>query len=131
MSTIKVETISNIAGTKTIDVEDTVDVRISAWVNFNGTGTVAIRDDFNVSSITDNGTAYYTINFSTTMADTNYCWVGSAGHDTVSQQVWVSSPSSVAYTTWKTTSGIRLVAVYGNTLLNIDPVDFNVTVFGG
>jgi hypothetical protein len=43
-----------------------------AWVNFNGTGTVAIRDDFNVSSITDNGTGDYTVNFSTSLTNTNY-----------------------------------------------------------
>ena len=47
-----------------------------AWVNFNGEGTVAIRDDFNVSTITDNGTGDYTINFSTAMANTNYCFAG-------------------------------------------------------
>jgi hypothetical protein len=43
-----------------------------AWVNFNGTGTVAIRDDFNVSSITDNGTGQYTINFSSSLVSANY-----------------------------------------------------------
>jgi hypothetical protein len=43
-----------------------------AWVNFNGTGTVAIRASFNVSSITDNGTGDYTINFTTAFPDTNY-----------------------------------------------------------
>ena len=43
-----------------------------AWVNFNGTGTVAIRASFNVSSITDNGTGDYTVNFTTAMADANY-----------------------------------------------------------
>lgn len=43
-----------------------------AWVNFNGTGTVAIRASVNVSSITDNGTGDYTVNFSTAMTDTNY-----------------------------------------------------------
>jgi len=45
----------------------------TAWVNFNGTGTVAIRDSFNVSSITDTGTGYYTVNFTTAYADTDYC----------------------------------------------------------
>lgn len=45
---------------------------VKAWVNFNGTGTVAIRDSFNVSSITDNGVGDYTVNFTTAMADTNY-----------------------------------------------------------
>ena len=44
-----------------------------AWVNFNGTGTVAIRSSGNVSSITDNGTGNYTVNFTTAMSDANYC----------------------------------------------------------
>lgn len=46
-----------------------------AWVNFNGTGTVAIRASGNVSSITDNGTGDYTINFTTAMPDANYSLV--------------------------------------------------------
>ena len=43
-----------------------------AWVNFNGTGTVAIRSSYNVSSITDNGTGLYTVNFATALSDANY-----------------------------------------------------------
>ena len=43
-----------------------------AWVSFNGTGTVAIEDSFNVTSITDNGVGDYTVSFTTNMADTNY-----------------------------------------------------------
>jgi len=43
-----------------------------AWVNFNGTSTVAIRASYNVSSITDNGVADYTVNFTTAMVDANY-----------------------------------------------------------
>ena len=46
-----------------------------AWVNFNGTGIVAIRDSGNVSSITDNGTGNYRVNFTTAMADANYVGV--------------------------------------------------------
>ncbi len=45
---------------------------VKAWVNFNGTGTVAIRASYNVSSITDNGTGDYTVNFTTAMTDANY-----------------------------------------------------------
>ena len=48
-----------------------------AWVNFNGTGTPAIRASGNVSSIGDQGTGKYTINFTTAMSDTNYSVVGS------------------------------------------------------
>ena len=50
-----------------------------AWVNFNGTGTVAIRDSGNVSSITDNGVGVYTVNFTTNMPDANYSAVATAG----------------------------------------------------
>lgn len=55
-----------------------------AWVNFNGTGTVAIRGSGNVSSITDNGTGQYTLNFTTAMPDANYSAVGSAGESNTS-----------------------------------------------
>lgn len=48
-----------------------------AWVNFNGTGAVAIRASGNVSSITDNGTGDYTVNFTTAMPDANYSFAGS------------------------------------------------------
>ena len=44
----------------------------AAFVNFNGTGTVAIRASYNVSSITDNGVGDYTVNFTTALADANY-----------------------------------------------------------
>jgi len=44
-----------------------------AWVNFNGTGTVAIRDSYNVSSVTDLATGDYRVNFTTSFANTNYC----------------------------------------------------------
>ncbi len=54
-----------------------------AWVNFNGTGTVAIRASGNVSSITDNGVGDYTINFAIEMPDANYAVLvtGNAGAD--------------------------------------------------
>jgi hypothetical protein len=50
-----------------------------AWVNFNGTGTVAIRAAFNISSITDGGTGVYTANFTTAMPDINFTLIGTAG----------------------------------------------------
>ena len=52
-----------------------------AWVNFNGTGTVAIRASYNVSSITDNGTGDYTVNFTTAMVDANYAANVTASRD--------------------------------------------------
>jgi hypothetical protein len=58
-----------------LNSDGTENYKCRAWVNFNGTGTVAIRGSGNVSSITDNGTADYTINFTTAMPDTNYAFV--------------------------------------------------------
>jgi hypothetical protein len=68
-----------------------------AWVNFNGTGTVAIRASGNVTSITDNGTGDYTVNFTNAMPDANIA--------TVATSVNTSFPVSVAQTT--TTTQIR------------------------
>jgi hypothetical protein len=45
-----------------------------AWVNFNGTGTVAIRVSYNVSSITDNATGEYIVNFATAFSSASYSW---------------------------------------------------------
>lgn len=53
-----------------------------AWINFNGTGTVAIRDHFNVASLTDNGGGDYTVTFNVAQPDANYCVSGSAGEVT-------------------------------------------------
>ena len=53
-----------------------------AWVNFNGTGTVAIRESANVSSITDNGTGDYGVNFTTAMPDANYSVAGAIKRNT-------------------------------------------------
>ena len=64
MSTLRVTTLQNLRGTEVYTCK--------AWVNFNGTGTVAIRASGNVSSITDNGTGDYTVNFTTAMIDANY-----------------------------------------------------------
>ena len=64
MSTIKCTTLQNLSGVEVYTCK--------AWVNFNGTGTVAIRASGNVSSITDNGTGNYTVNFTTAMPDANY-----------------------------------------------------------
>lgn len=52
-----------------------------AWVNFNGTGVVAIRASGNITSITDNGTGDYTVNFTAAMPDVNYTWAGVAKTD--------------------------------------------------
>jgi hypothetical protein len=68
----------------TIDGGSTLfpEFKCRAWVNFNGTGTVAIRASGNVSSITDNGTGDYTVNFATAMPDADYNFVGACAPST-------------------------------------------------
>ena len=76
-----------------------------AWVNFNGTGTVAIRASGNVTSITDGGVGTYTVNFTTAMTDANYCISGitaftsSAGAESVRIQSTLTSSSAPISTT--------------------------------
>ena len=56
-----------------LDTSYVVNGSAKAWVNFNGSGTIAARDSANVGSLTDNGTGDYTVNFSNSMGNVNYC----------------------------------------------------------
>ena len=92
-----------------------------AWVNFDGTGTIAIRASGNVSSITDNGTGSYTVNFTSALVDANYAAVATVEHATG------ISRSSGVETTIYTTSGFNLIAGYATT--QYDPSIVVVAVF--
>ena len=70
-----------------------------AWVNFNGTGTVAIRESGNVSSITDNSTGDYTVNFTTAISDANYTGVGTAENNGVGNTLTIIMKPSTRLTT--------------------------------
>ena len=74
-----------------------------AWVNFNGTGTVAIRASYNVSSITDNGTGEYTVNFTTAMPDANYSASGLCQRGSPPRWLHLSSQAGPT-----TTSSVRV-----------------------
>ena len=69
-----------------------------AWVNFNGTGTVAIRASGNVSSITDGGVGIYTVNFTTAMSDANYAAQASVGSDSGAAAIIYNTFYSTAHT---------------------------------
>lgn len=77
MSTVKADNIANLAGSSR-SMTDVVGATPRAWVNFNGTGTVAIRAAYNVSSITDNGTGDYTVNFTNALPDADYAIAGAS-----------------------------------------------------
>jgi hypothetical protein len=72
--TLVITTLSD--GTNSTSATNCIQGSAKAWVNFNGTGTVAIRASYNVSSITDNGTGDYTVNFTNALPDANYSLAG-------------------------------------------------------
>ena len=103
MSTIKTTTLSTQGGS-TVPVDTVVNGTAKAWVNFNGTGTVAIRRAFNVSSVTDNGTGDYTVNFTTAMADANYAVTSSGMKNSSSNSAFLyyggTAPTTNAVRIW-------------------------------
>jgi hypothetical protein len=78
MSKLKVDILANSADSASTPIADVINGSARAFVNFNGTGTVAILAAYNVSSITDNGNGDYTVNFTNAMPDANYASPGSA-----------------------------------------------------
>ena len=125
MSTLKVATIQDTSGNNSSTPNEVAQGRAKAWVNFDGTGSVSIDDSFNVSSITDNSTGNYTINFTNAMSNAEYAVTGS---------VETTNATSVVVTTFgtsgnsRTTSSVRVAASYSNTI--VDAVECSVIVFG-
>ena len=98
-----------------------------AWVNFNGTGTVAIRDSGNVSSITDNGTGAYTVNFTTALPDANYTIVGTVADAGNYRRIF-----NIYGGTAPTNSSVQVRckdAASGTTTANSDNTYMQVTIF--
>ena len=115
MSTLKTNTIKN-----TDDVEMYL---AKAWVNFNGTGTVAIRAAGNVSSITDNQTGDYTVNFTTAMPDVDYSTVTSGGAISgIGSRTAISCPNT------PTTTSVGVTIVNTSSAL-VDVTFINVAIF--
>jgi len=96
-----------------------------AWVNFNGTGTVAIRSSGNVSSITDNGTGKYTVNFATAMPDLNY----SMHADVMPSYNWTGDVNQNIRIEDMTTTTCRFGVAYNTGSVRFDGEACSVTVF--
>jgi hypothetical protein len=100
-----------------------------AWVNFNGSGTVAIRDSHNVSSITDRGTGQYSVNFSNALDSADYTAGGMSGNITGATG---DSRSIQRDGTWTTTvCQIRVTYADGGAGAVVDDSFIGVQVFGG
>ena len=94
-----------------------------AWVNLNGTGTIAARDSFNLSSLTDNGTGDISVNFSSSMSNDDYSQSGSSSSGAASgTDTWIN-----AYA-WAT--GYVSVGTNNSSQNLIDRAYVNVNVHG-
>ena len=131
-STSTLEIMNGVALTPPL-IEDVNGVQVGtfcrAWVNFNGTGTVAIRASFNVSSITDNGTGDYTVNFTNAMPDVNYSVVMDCSSGTANRAATLSTNFAA---TAPTVSAMRIIAVdHAGTPSHLvfDPTYAHVAVF--
>ena len=121
MSTIKANDIQNASGgIPTVKGQKLIP---TAWVNFNGQNTVAIRDSENVSSITDISTGNTSVNFATTMANANY--TATMGDSNTGSGTWTNSGRLTAFTT----SSLRTITT--NTGAYYDESLVCVIVMGG
>jgi len=102
-----------------------------AWVNFNGTGTVAIRASGNVSSITDNGVGDYTLNFTTALVDANYSLVGTVQFDTAGDEAThhIMGLEIKSIATPLTTTSARVAGKYGSATPPYDMNTVAVAIF--
>jgi hypothetical protein len=109
MSTLNVSNISD--GTDTVATGYVVNGSAKAWVNLNGTGTIAARDSFNSSSLTDAGVGRYSVNFSSNLANTNYVVTGAIPYAT-----WGASVQADFYAGADSASfmGLTVVLPYSN-----------------
>jgi hypothetical protein len=122
MSTVKTTTLSTLDGTYTVPAETLARGACRAWCNFNGTGTVAIRASFNVSSITDNGTGDYTVNFTTAMVDADYSAIATGdSNEFAGNNVVVGARDLAA-------SSVRIIVHFGGSGF-IDRQDNFVAIF--
>lgn len=104
---------------------------VKAWVNFDGTGTVSITDDFNVSSITDVNTGRFQINMTNALSNANYVVGGSAGMNGDGYEaILVFNDDTGADGMTPTTSAFRIRTAQGNNLTSVDKDYVAVMVIG-
>ena len=132
MSTLRLTTISNQTGSSSVPSETVINGSAKAWVNFNGTGTVAIRASFNVSSITDQGTGRYRVNLTNALTDANYVTVGSVLNSTtpaVNGIAWLAGSDDPGATIGSYTTTSFQIGTYYYPTTVFDPQYVQVAVF--
>lgn len=113
-------TIKRVGGTNTTPIVEGV---AKAWANLNGTGTIALRDSANVSSVTDNGAGDYTFNWANNAANANYCVVGMAdqasGSVSPNGVMALHHPLAVATSSARVVTGVPTISEQDREIVNI------------
>jgi hypothetical protein len=125
--TLVITTLSD--GTNSTSATNCIQGSAKAWVNFNGTGTVAIRASYNVSSITDNGTGDYTVNFTNAFSSVNYTPVAMGMRDSDGNgSLNTTVRGNATYTGSFTTTTLRVLAE-NDSGTRVDPTYYGIAVF--
>ena len=125
-SILRVNTLTDASSNNSTAMSTIFNGTAKAWVNFNGESTVAIGDDFNVTSITDNGTGDYTINISSAMSNSNYVAHVTCSRDDTKNGMGNIHGSSAA----PTASALRIISSIPTTTDGIDTTFSNVSTHG-
>ncbi len=97
-SELRVNTLKDAAGNNSIAMQYVANGSAKFWVNFDGTGTIAARDSFNLSGLTDNGTGDYTAAFTSAMGNANHAPQGVGQNSQATNFGLMYNPFSVTTT---------------------------------
>ena len=128
MSTLKVTTIQDTSGGNASTSEEINQGRAKAWVNFN-LSAGSIRDDFNISSLDDNGTGLFSVNFSSAMANANYSTISTASNGT-QEELNSGNYNRMGESTAHTSSKFSVACFAPNNGVFVDVGYCGVAVFG-
>ena len=112
-SELRVNTLKDAAGNNSVAMTYVANGSAKAWINLNGTGTIATRGSLNVSSIADEGTGAYQTNLTSATADANYALAGTSGDAGSNSGCWHSTGYNVnSYNASNTTSSFHQQIYY-------------------
>ena len=131
MSTLKTGTVQNNTGTGAPVFKNSAGTEIGqlakAWVNFDGSGTVAIRDSFNVSSITDSATGTYVVNISNALSNSNYAVTANSLH---LQGVYLAFPTLRDRDQQTRSTTQFQIDCLNNSATTVDGQELHIAIFG-
>lgn len=126
MSTLKVATIQDTSGSNSSTPSEVANGRAKAWINMNGQGTIAIKDSYNISSITDNGTGDYSITFTSAMANANYAYAYGLTYTSATRESVIQ-----LYPNTQATTGFRILTGFSYTSpSSLDVPSVSVIILG-